>query len=83
MIRRALIASLLLLLLPLMQGCDETPKKVYAADFTLKLFNGQTFTLSKHKGEAVVVNFSRHGASPAGPRRQPWRLYIWNIYKKR
>jgi len=56
-IRRALIASLLLLLLPLMQGCDETPKKVYAADFTLKLFNGQTFTLSKHKGEAVVVNF--------------------------
>ncbi len=46
-----------MLLLPLAHGCDEEIKKEFAADFTLQLFDGRTFTLSKHKGEAVVVNF--------------------------
>ncbi|MCP4326942.1 MAG: TlpA family protein disulfide reductase [Alphaproteobacteria bacterium] len=32
-------------------------EKEVAADFTLQLFDGRTFTLSKHQGEAVVVNF--------------------------
>ncbi len=57
MIWRALITLLLILMIPLVQGCDEEAKKEFAADFVLQLFNGQTFTLSKHKGEAVVVNF--------------------------
>ena len=55
--RRAMIALLFLVMAPLMQGCDEAPEKVYAADFSLKLFDGRTFTLSKHKGEVVIVNF--------------------------
>ncbi len=60
MIWRALIPLLLILLIPLVQGCDEkaeTAEKEVAADFTLQLFDGRTFTLSKHQGEAVVVNF--------------------------
>ncbi len=63
MIWRALIPLLLILLMPLVQGCDEnaetaeTAEKEVAADFTLQLFDGGTFTLSKHQGEAVVVNF--------------------------
>ncbi|MCP5074897.1 MAG: TlpA family protein disulfide reductase [Rhodobacteraceae bacterium] len=57
MIWRALISLLFVLLMPLVQGCDEKVEKEFAADFVLQLFNGQTFTLSKHKGEAVVVNF--------------------------
>ncbi len=57
MIRRALIPLLLVLLMPLAQGCDEMADPEVAADFTLHLFDGRTFTLSKHKGDAVVVNF--------------------------
>ncbi len=57
MIMRALIPLLLIVLMPLLHGCDKRKEKEVAADFALKLFNGQTFTLSKHNGEAVVVNF--------------------------
>jgi cytochrome c biogenesis protein CcmG/thiol:disulfide interchange protein DsbE len=57
-ILRLLILPLLFLpAIPFLKGCDETPEKIYAADFSLKLFDGRTFTLSKHKGEAIVVNF--------------------------
>ena len=55
--RRMLIPLLLILLMPLLQGCDEPAAKEVVADFTLQLFDGRTFTLSEHKGEAVVVNF--------------------------
>ena len=57
MIWRALIPLPLILLLALAQGCDEEPVNEVAADFTLQLFDGRTFTLSKHQGEAVIVNF--------------------------
>ncbi len=60
MIWRTLIPLLLILLIPLVHGCDEraeTAAKEVAADFTLQLFDGRTFTLSKHQGKAVVVNF--------------------------
>jgi cytochrome c biogenesis protein CcmG/thiol:disulfide interchange protein DsbE len=43
--------------MPFVQGCDEIAEKEVAADFSLQLFDGRTFTLSKHKGDAVVVNF--------------------------
>ncbi len=55
--RRVLIALFLVLLMPAFQGCDEAAEREIATDFVLQLFNGQTFTLSKHKGEVVVVNF--------------------------
>ncbi len=54
---RAPITLLLILLIPFVQGCEETAKSNVAADFTLQLFDGRTFNLSKHTGEAVVVNF--------------------------
>ena len=54
---RALIPLLLILLVPFVQGCDAPAAKENAADFTLQLFDGRTFTLSEHKGEAVIVNF--------------------------
>ena len=57
MIWRALIPLHLILLMPFVQGCDEMAEREVAADFTLQLFDGRIFTLSKHKGEAVVVNF--------------------------
>ncbi len=65
MIRGALTLLLLIVLMPYVQGCeegaeneaDERAEKKVAADFTLQLFDGRTFTLSKHKGEAVIVNF--------------------------
>ena len=61
---RALIPLLLILVMPFVQGCDETAEREVGADFTLQLFDGQTFTLSKHKGEAVVVNFFASWCAP-------------------
>lgn len=57
MIWRVRIPLLLILMVPFVQSCGELAKKKIADDFTLQLFDGKTFTLSKHKGEAVVVNF--------------------------
>lgn len=54
---RALIVLLVILAAPLVQGCEENPEAKVAGDFSLRLFDGRTFTLSKHRGEAVVVNF--------------------------
>jgi len=57
MIWRALTPLLLILLIPFIQGCDEKARQEVAKDFTLQLFDGRTFTLSKHIGEVVIVNF--------------------------
>ncbi len=54
---RTFIPLLLILVMPLVQSCVEEAENEVAPDFTLRLFDGRTFTLSKHKGEAVVVNF--------------------------
>lgn len=54
---RALFPLLLVLMMPLLQGCDDTAEPKVADDFSLRLFDGRTFTLSKHRGEAVIVNF--------------------------
>ena len=46
--------------LMLVQGCseEEVPKaNEKAPDFTLKLFNGEDFTLADQKGKSVVINF--------------------------
>jgi peroxiredoxin len=52
---------LVLLLLPVVQGCDDTGQeakiKEPAPDFALKLLDGSSFPLQDHKGHAVVVNF--------------------------
>jgi thiol-disulfide isomerase/thioredoxin len=61
---RALIPLLFILVMPFVQGCDETAKREVSGDFTLQLFDGGTFTLSKHKGEAVVVNFFASWCAP-------------------
>ncbi len=55
--RRMLILLFSIFLLPTIQGCENPVEKEVAADFTLQLFDGRSFTLSKHKNEVVVVNF--------------------------
>ena len=47
----------LILLMPLVNGCDGKTEREFAEDFTLQQFDGGTFTLSEHKGKAVIVNF--------------------------
>ncbi len=46
----------------LLSGCDwdqyaELTEKEIAADFSLKLFSGDEFHLSDHKGKPVFINF--------------------------
>jgi thiol-disulfide isomerase/thioredoxin len=57
---RILLTVLMALLL--LSGCSdeqrtELAEKEVAADFTLKLFDGQDFRLSDHKGKPVFINF--------------------------
>lgn len=52
----------LLLYSLILVGCSEEQKaepveKQFAADFTLKLLNGQEFRLSDHKGKPIFINF--------------------------
>ena len=58
MIRRTLTFLFLFVLMAFVQGCDEPAEKRIASEFTLELFDGRTFTLSKHKGDAVVVKLA-------------------------
>ena len=52
-----LFGVLLLLLIPVLNACDETDEPEAAVDFTLKLFDGGSFHLDDHKGAPVIVNF--------------------------
>ncbi len=54
---RALIPLLFIFLIPILKGCEKASEPEFASDFTLQLFDGRTFTLSKHKGEVVIINF--------------------------
>lgn len=38
-------------------GCSDEVEKEIAPDFTLRLFDGEYFNLSEHKGRPVVINF--------------------------
>ncbi len=57
------LVFLLFFLLPV-QGCREGAKSKVVEDFTLQLFDGRTFTLSKHKQEVIVVNFFASWCAP-------------------
>ena len=52
-----LFGLLLLLLIPVLNACDEDGEPEAAADFTLQLFDGGSFRLSEHRGAPVIVNF--------------------------
>ncbi len=50
-------------LLPL-QGCKTDAEEKVVDEFSLQLFDGRTFTLSKHKHEEIVVNFFASWCAP-------------------
>lgn len=52
-----LFGLLLLLLVPVLGGCDDDGEPEAAADFTLTLFDGGSFRMSDHRGDPVIVNF--------------------------
>ncbi len=47
-----------------LQGCKNDEANKVVEDFTLQLFDGRTFTLSKHKEEVIVVNFFASWCAP-------------------
>lgn len=63
MMRLLVLALTFFALLPL-QGCKNDVQNRIVDDFTLQLFDGRTFTLSKHKQEVIVVNFFASWCAP-------------------
>lgn len=57
--KKKLRLTALLLLAPLVMGCEEEPivKLEPAPEFTLKLFGGGAYNSVDHKGRVAVVNF--------------------------
>ena len=55
--RRVLHALAFCTLFFVLVGCSDEMEKEIAPDFTLRLFNGESFNLSEHRGRPVVINF--------------------------
>ncbi len=57
------LVLVIIVLLPL-SGCNDDEANKVVENFTLQLFDGRTFTLSKHKEEVIVVNFFASWCAP-------------------
>lgn len=57
----AVVIGVMVALVVMQSGTKPTPGKAHvgelAPDFTLRLFNGQSVTLSSLKGKPVLINF--------------------------
>jgi len=57
----AVVLGVMVALVVMQSGTKPTPRKAHvgepAPDFTLRLFNGQSVTLSSLKGKPVLINF--------------------------
>lgn len=51
-------------------------------DFNIRLYNGETFTLSEHRGQVVVVNFWASWCPPCRS-EAPTLEAVWQTYRER